>query len=134
MTAKSSTIKNRAMQPRQRATAHSAGMPRLADPYKLRQMKKATQAVLAIKPRRYLESLTGRSGAWWEHIAHGDFGEVKPTIIDWYVIKGISDTVGNESRLDGELLRKLTVVMEKQAALIVSVADLASSVRRKSKG
>jgi hypothetical protein len=96
-------------------------------------MKRWTQLVFEHKPERYLEQKTGRSRAWWGHIAQGKFKAVRPTMIDWYVIRAISGVVGDESQLDAELLTRLVRVMECVGALVAAVADLISSVRRKAK-
>jgi hypothetical protein len=125
--------RNSARQKKQRVTAGSANLPRLEDRSKLFQMKRCTRDVFERKPERYLELKTNHSRAWWGHIANGRFDQVKPTIIDWYVIRAIAGVVGDESDLDTEILSKLLRVMECVGALVTSIMDLISVVRRKSK-
>jgi hypothetical protein len=108
-------------------------MPRLEDRSKLFQMKRWTRSIFERKPERYLEIKTNRSRAWWGHIAAGRFDQVRPTIIDWYVIRAIAGVVGDESDLDAEILSKLVRVMECVGALVTAIMDLISVVRRKSK-
>jgi len=134
MSATQKRPKKRLWQPKQIRAARSANLPLVDDRYKLSLMKKAAQAVLQTKPRRYLEDKTGRSGAWWQSVARGDFGrQCRPNIADFYVIRAIAGVVGDESQLDAELLTKLVRVMECVGALVAAVADLIASVRRKAK-
>ena len=125
--------RNQARQPRQRGAADSANMPRLEDRSKLSQMRRWTRAVFERKPERYLELKTNRSRAWWGHVAQGRFEQVRPTILDWYVIRAIAGVVGDESDLDAEILSKLVRVMECVGALVTAITDLISVVRRKSR-
>jgi hypothetical protein len=134
MSARNRWERNRVRQPQQRGTADSAGIPRLEDRSKLFQMKRWTRSIFERKPERYLELKTNRSRAWWGHVAQGRFDQVKPTIIDWYVIRAIAGVVGDESDLDTEILSKLVHVMECVGALVMAITDLISVVRRKSKG
>ena len=110
-----------------------AGLPRLTDRVKLTQAKRWTSHVLSIKPRRYLELKTGRSGAWWEKVGEGDFDQVRFTLVDWYVIRAIAGVVDDEGALDAEILTKLLRVLERNAAIVVAVTDLIAAVRRKAK-
>jgi len=134
MSANHSRRQKQRRQPQQRLPAHSAKLPPLDDRHRLSLMKRAAQQVLETKPRRYLEAKTGRSGAWWQNVARGNFGrECRPTIVDFFVIRAVAGVVGDESSLDAELLTKLVRVMECVGALVAAIADLIASVRRKAK-
>jgi hypothetical protein len=132
-TAKSAGPKSKRTHKRQARRAIPTGLPRLKDRSKLLQAKRWTAHVLSIKPRRYLETKTGRSGAWWEHIANGDFDHVRFTLVDWYIIRAISSIVTDEDTLDSEILTKLMRVLERNAALVTAVTDLIAGVRHKTK-
>lgn len=125
--------KSKRPQKKQSRRAIPAGMPRLTDRVKLNQAKRWTSSILSIKPRRYLELKTGRSGAWWEKVAAGDFGQVRFTLVDWYIIRAIAGVVADEGVLDAEILTALMRVMERNAATVVAVTDLITAVRRKTK-
>jgi len=133
MPARPPETKSKRRQKKQSRRAIPAGMPRLTDRVKLNQAKRWTSNVLAIKPRRYLEIKTGRSGAWWEKVAAGDFDQVRVTLVDWYVIHAIADIVADEGALDADILNALMRVMERNAAIVVAVTDLIAAVRRKTK-
>ena len=133
MTARRSRPKSVRAQKQQMRLAVPAGLPRLTDRSRLLQAKRWTMHILSIKPRRYLESKTGRSGAWWEHVGAGDFDQVRFTLVDWYVIRAVAGVVDDEGVLDAELLTRLVRVMECVGALVSSIADLLSCVRRKAK-
>lgn len=133
MSAKSTTYKKGRAQHRQTRLAIPAGMQRLQDRSKLLQAKRWTARILSSKPRRYLEAKTGRSGAWWEMVGGGRFDQVRFTLIDWYMIRAIAGVVDDEAALDSELLTRLVRVMECVGALVASITDLLSAVRRKSK-
>ena len=128
-TAKPRRARRKPMQPWKKRPAVSADAPRLQDRSKLLQMKRWTLQVFERKPERYLEKKTGRSRAWWGHVARGNFKSVRPTLIDWYIIRAIAGVVSDESELDSALMSKLVRVMECIGALVAAVADLMLAVR-----
>jgi len=126
--------RRRAVQARHARVAASANLPRLEDRSKLLQMRRWTRQIFTHHSERYLEAKTGRSRAWWGHIAKGNFNQLRPTLVDWYTIRAIAGIVSDESELDATMIAKLQRVMECVGALVVAVTDLIASVRRKSKG
>lgn len=129
MTANKKHARCKPVQPWQKHPARSAYLPPLEDRYRLSLMRQAARTVLQNKPRRYLEDKTGRSGAWWQNVARGDWDQCRPTLIDFYVIRAVAGVVSDESQLDTALLTKLTRVMECTGALVAAITELISTVR-----
>ena len=125
--------RRRALQARHSRVAASAYLPRLEDRSKLLQMRRWTRQIFTHHSERYLEEKTGRSRAWWGHIAKGNFSQLRPTLVDWYTIRAIAGIVSDESELNAMMISKLQHVMECVGALVVAVTDLIASVRRRSK-